>query len=299
MVESVSTESCEIELLDESGDSGTESDIDRESVGDTTPDMPSSSESSDVRKFLTNFRAPKQSLLTRKRAIRRNVPSTRKRKTRPSCSTDPKVPPNQRVKEFPKEHFTQSAGKLFCNACREEVSLKRSIIIKHIDSNKHKLGKEALSKREARERDIVQALNAYDRTENPSGQTLPDSHRVYRVKVVTSFLKAGVPLSKLVHFREVLEQHAYKLADIRGMYDIIPFVLEEEQKRIKSEIQGKNISIIFDGTSRLGEVLAIVVRFEDNWDVVQRLVRVQLLVKTMTGGSHRRKGRYIGSRASV
>ena len=53
------------------------------------------------------------------------------------------------------------------------------------------------------------------------------------------------------------------------------------QKRIKDEIQGKYISVRFDGT--VGEVLAIIVRFVDNWKIEQRLIRLQLLVKTMTG----------------
>ena len=48
---------------------------------------------------------------------------------------------------------------------------------------------------------------------------------MYRVKIVKSFLKAGVPLSKLHHFREVLEQHAFKLADRRGMCDLIIIII--------------------------------------------------------------------------
>ena len=77
--------------------------------------------------------------------------------------------------------------------------------------------------------------------------------------MVTSFLKAGVPLSKLRYFREVLEQHAYKLADERGMFDLIPFVLAEVRKRLKAELEGHNISLIFDGTSCLGEALDLIV----------------------------------------
>lgn len=34
---------------------------------------------------------------------------------------------------------------------------------------------------------------------------------------------------------------------------------------------------------RLGEALAIVVRFVDDWEVKQRLIRLQLLTKTITG----------------
>lgn len=45
----------------------------------------------------------------------------------------------------------------------------------------------------------------------------------------------------------------------------------------------KNVGIIFDGMTRLGEALAIVVRFVDDWEVRQRLICLQLLTKTMTG----------------
>ena len=189
----------------------------------------------------------------------------------------------QRVREFPKEELTQSAGKLFCNACREELSLKLSILKLHIALSKHAAGRQALAKRESRERDIAKALQAYDKQENPSGHTLPEAQRVYCIKVVTTFLKAGVPLNKLNHFRDLLEERAYKLADLRGMHDLIPFVANDEQKRIRQEIGGKDVSVIFDGTTRLGEALAVIAWFVDDWEIVQRLVRVQLLVKSMTG----------------
>ena len=45
----------------------------------------------------------------------------------------------------------------------------------------------------------------------------------------------------------------------------------------------KPVSIIFDGTSRLGEALVIVLRFLDNWEIKQRLVQLQILVKSITG----------------
>ena len=103
-------------------------DLDRSTSGTT-------SETPELRNFLDRFSAPKQSEFTRKRKIRRNTPKTRKRKSKPTCSNDPKsVTPAQRVLQFPNEEFTRSAGKLFCNACREEVSLKVSIIKMHIHS---------------------------------------------------------------------------------------------------------------------------------------------------------------------
>ena len=65
------------------------------------------------------------------------------------------------------------------------------------------------------------------------------------------------------------------------MYDLIPFILEQEKDKIQSEIKDKHLSIVFDGTSRLGEVLAII-HYVDNWEVKQRLVRLGMLTKSIT-----------------
>ena len=140
-----------------------------------------------------------------------------------------------------------------------------------------------LGKRESREKDIAEALAKYDKQEHPRGETLSQDQRIYRINVVTSFLKAGVPLAKIDHFRDILEVHAYRLSDRRGISDLIPFILTEEIEQIKKEISGKHVSIIFDGTSRLGEALVIVLRFLDNWEIKQRLVQLQILVKSMKG----------------
>ena len=62
------------------------------------------------------------------------------------------------------------------------------------------------------------------------------------------------------------------------MSDVIPFILSEEKRRIKDEITGKDVSVIFDGTSQLGEALAIVVLLVNSsaWCIEQRIVRMQL-----------------------
>ena len=68
------------------------------------------------------------------------------------------------------------------------------------------------------------------------------------------------------------------------MHDYIPFILSEEETRIRSEINGRRVAVIFDGTSRVGEALAILLRFVDaEWCVQQRLVRVQMLAKSLSG----------------
>ena len=78
----------------------------------------------------------------------------------------------------------------------------------------------------------------------------------------------------------MLEQHGYKLADNRGL---IAFVMVDEVKRIKAEIDSKKLSTIFDGTTWLGEALTIVVCYMSGWTIQRRLICLQLLVKSMTG----------------
>ena len=82
-----------------------------------------------------------------------------------------------------------------------------------------------------------------------------------------AFLRAGILISKLEYLRDILEENALRLTDTRHMLDLVPFVLEEEKSRIKREISGKFLSLVFDGTSRLGEVLAVVVRYIDGWEI--------------------------------
>ena len=79
-----------------------------------------------------------------------------------------------------------------------------------------------------------------------------------------AFLRAGVALNKTDIFRDVFKEHGFRLACRRTLSDNIPFIHSQEISLVKTEISKKNIAVVFDGTSRLGEVFAIVVRYVDN-----------------------------------
>ena len=138
--------------------------------------------------LLDRLRAPQKSELTRKHVLRKNPAQGESLpKKRPFYSTNPKsVTPLTRVHKFPDENLMVSARKFFCTACREEISLKWSIIANHITTVKHKQGKVKLAKKESREKDVAEALVAYDKQEHPGGETLSTNQRVYHVKVVTT-----------------------------------------------------------------------------------------------------------------
>ena len=128
------------------------------------------------------------------------------------------------------------------------------------------------------DQDIMQSLTKYNEEVYGRGETLPEQHQVFRVKVVKAFLQADVPLNKIRHFRELLEENGYRLTDKRHLFDLIPFILEEEKQNIKLSIQGKWLSVIFDGTSHCGEALAILVRYiDDSWNVQQQLLCIRML----------------------
>ena len=127
---------------------------------------------------------------------------------------------------------------------------------------------------------IVDAMKNYDQEVQPKGEMLSDNQRVFRVKV----LKAGVPLHKMDDFRELLEEEGCRLTSAPHMRQPIPFVKKEEEEKIEGEISGSNVAVIFDGTTRLGETLAIVIRFVTaDWEIKQRLVRLQLIAKSLKG----------------
>ena len=94
-----------------------------------------------------------------------------------------------RVKAYPNEPFKVSNKKLIiCSSCREELRLKKSSIDIHIKSSKHIKNTKRWKQKEEHELDIAEALKDYQSRVHPKGETLPESTRVFRVKVVTAML---------------------------------------------------------------------------------------------------------------
>ena len=132
-----------------------------------------------------------------------------KQRARGHGAFDPKLEcPSQQVKEFPNENLTVPNKKLFCNACREEVGLKTSVVHNHVRLNKHKLGTNLLVRKDVTERDIVAAFKRTQQEEHPKSKTLPEEARVVRV-----LLCPAPPLNKLAHLSGLLEKNTLCLTD--------------------------------------------------------------------------------------
>ena len=89
--------------------------------------------------------------------------------------------------------------------------------------------------------------------------------QVYRVSIIIAFLKAGVL------FMSLLENNGLRHTDRSHMSHLIPFILQKELAELKLEISDNSLSVIFDTTTRLGEVLVVVLRYLDaEWSIQQR-----------------------------
>ena len=277
--------------LDESDDSSSEiEEIESVELGTSSYESnttTTSNQGSGVsqRSILNSLRSPRLSDLSKKISICCNFPKGKKRSCNRSKSDPKSVTAAQHVKEHPYEYLIVSCnGNLFCRACREELSLKSSVLMRHVQSTKHGEGKEKLNKRSSSEVEIATALQAHNKQNHTKGESLPVDQQVYRVKVMKAFLLAGIPINKISCFREILEENALRLTDRSHMANLIPFIIEQEKGKLKEQIESKNVSVCFDGTTRLGEALVVVLRFMDNnWKLQQHLVQVKMVAKCMTG----------------
>ncbi len=195
----------------------------------TNNSLSSASFTSTSANFFNRLRAPSMSDLARKRKIHSNPPPPvgRKSSIQNFRKFDPKtVRPSG-------EELAESAGNLFCKACRETLAVKCSVVQNHISSKKHADSKERLKTKNASEEDIAKALHAHDADSHRKGETLPDEHSIYRAKVVMAFMKSGIPIFKLdcQDLRSLLEDHGYRHP--RHLLDMV----QRERSHIRSEVQ--------------------------------------------------------------
>ena len=107
----------------------------------------------------------------------------------------------------------------------------------------------------------------YDREVQPAGTSVAMEVRVYRAKVVEHFLQAGIPLAKIDELRGLLEENAFRPCHSSHLAHYIPPILRNEKLAIRQEIEGKDVSVVFHGSTRHGEALAVVLYYCSGWAI--------------------------------
>ena len=140
---------------------------------------------------------------------------------------------------------------------------------------KHQKGKDNLKKSKLKEQTIIEAFKAEKSTAKDN--TLRLEERAYRIKVISELLKAGIPIRKIDMLRPLLENNGYRFTGSIHQRQYI-IVLKQEIEQIKEELAlpgqvglTRDLSTIFDGSTRQGEAVAIIVRFLDNSCLITQL----------------------------
>ena len=235
--------------------------------------------------MLDHLRPPTPADFSRKRRLRQNPTPKDVKTAKGKEKGDPKhISVCEQEKSYPNEEFIVRSSKLFYRACKKVLALKECSIEYHIKSQKHISGKKKLALAGKEVSRIQKALHVYDSRTRLVGDGLPDSTRVYRVNVVTAIPKAGVPLSKVDLFRDLLAEHGYALTSSTNLRQLIPFIHQEELSRIKQEILNQPLFILFDGTTHVCEAFVVVLHYlTDDLELKQCVGRLKLLAKTTTG----------------
>ena len=83
------------------------------------------------------------------------------------------------------------------------------------------------------------------------------------------------------HSKEVFDESAYRLTNRQHIFELTPFIQKQELAKLH-KIDGKEVSVIFDGATYLGEALAMAIRYVTYyWLIQQKLVRLQILAKSL------------------
>lgn len=193
----------------------------------------------------------------------------------------------QRISEYRGESFVVSAGELKCRACGKTVQNIKSTIDLHVASKTHKEKVEALNARVAADADLrTELITHYTEQPGESGASTHPDEKVFQIRVVESFLRAGIPLQKVDMLRPLLERTGYSLTASTHLSSLIPKVEAMEMARLLAELDGQRCSLAFDGTTRLGEALNIVARFcTEGFVLEQRLVRFLTLARHADGAA--------------
>lgn len=97
---------------------------------------------------------------------------------------------------------------------------------------------------------------------------------------------AGIAFQKIDALRPMLEDRGcIQLTSSTHLKPFIPMIEDYELRTLRCEIEGQRVAVIFDGTTRLGECVAVLLRWcsADFKGVQQRLVALQTMRRHMDG----------------
>ena len=192
------------------------------------------------------------------------------------------VPIAQRLKEFPGQSF-EFEKKVFCRCCKYSIKNIKGTLGAHAASPTRADMLKQWRKKVCTQEEVKEFLTEHFKT-NPSETmaSMSPDELTYRFNVVETFLAAGLPPSKIDELKGLFRESVP--CDER-MRLFVPKVEAFEFERLKRELKGQKVTVIFDGTTRLGEAIAVLLRWcpDDFSGIQMRLVTLGTTEKHMDG----------------
>ena len=180
------------------------------------------------------------------------------------------------INRFPDQFLIIRGRKIFCDACKEILSSKKSVIKLHCASQKHVRSQEK-SKSKLKEQTIAKALSREKTRQDSTLLYLPCSASI-QTRNSRGISKAGIPISKIDKLHSLLEKNGHRLTSSSNLAQYITHIFKKELSLPAHGHMTRDVSVIFDGSTRQGEAIAIIVRLiDDQWAITQRLIRIVLL----------------------
>ena len=181
-----------------------------------------------------------------------------------------------RIKENSIFIASYGGNRLWCMACKKVVDHSRGHAVEHLLTTRHlnNLKKdEKVIESSKRERDYIREyfLESHAKSETVDIDTLQ-----FRFKTLYTFLTNGTALNKMGRFRSHFEETSgFTLTVSTHMRTYLPPLLRKEIDDILNDIRDQNLMVIFDGTTRVDEVFAIVFRYVTvGMQIEERLVEM-------------------------
>lgn len=235
---------------------------------------------------------PPRAEIERQRKVRRlksatNLKRGRRSKMGTRVTKEPKVDPSDRVLQFPNHSLRISNGKLFCNCCTTELSLRKISVRQHVIGKQHLHRLEEWIRKSARQEATVELLTE-ERNKNPDerGGCLSPELQEFRFATVRTAMGVGIPLEKIDGgLGSLLNRAGLKVGSASDLRGYIPLVRNAELELLKRELKDEWMCVVFDGTTRLGEVIAVVVRYcTEDFNLKYRLIALTT-TETHTSGA--------------
>lgn len=235
------------------------------------------------------FTKPKPSKWNRKRNVKSQKKSEEKKPAKIETTNTQKSPtklsPELRILQYPDQNFEVLHEKLFCKPCKKFLNFKKKDSINdHVSGPNHQQRNREWIQGQLQKEDEA---NTFDQLRSHTEHhRIPDEIFLWRVEVVAAFLEAGLPLHALSRprIKALLEQQGHPLINPSNLkQQTIPYLQMKQKFEIKKLFDEKNVAIIFDGTTRVGEVFGIVCRaVSDDFNPIQKVLRVASYERALT-----------------